>query len=121
MNLTFSNEEIAVLFTHLNLMKKSIRKGFKKSYKACWEEKYNDYLSVISALEVLIKDMDPEQEYFNVVLTEEQFVMLHSFINFYVVELNKKENSKDKLNHEVIKVMAILEGIQMKINVMAAS
>lgn len=121
MNLIFSREEIAVLFTHLNLMKKSIRKGFKKTYKSCWEEKYNDYLSVIDVLESLIKDQESEIENFDGTFADEQFNMLHSFINWYVVELNKRENNKDKINHDVIKLMAILEGIQFKLNVLAAS
>lgn len=121
MNITFSKEEIAVLFTHLNLMKKSIKKGFKKTYLADWKDKFNHYVSLIDMLEVLIKDDDLDNEMFDVNQSVDQFTMLHSFINWYVAELNKRENNRDKLNHDTIKVLAVLEGIQMKINVLAVS
>ncbi|HHY72280.1 MAG TPA: hypothetical protein GX497_03465 [Bacillus bacterium] len=121
MKLTLSSEELAVLFTHISLMKKSIKKGFKKTYKGDWEEKYTDYLSVIKVLEDLMKNEEIEQDFYDISLAAEKFTMLHSFINFYVNELNKKENNKDKLKHETIKLMAILESIQMKTNKLAAS
>lgn len=120
MLLNFTNEEIAVLYTHIRIMKKSIKKGFKKTYKGDWEENYNNYLSLIEILESMITAQELEQD-FNVSFSAEQFEMLHSFINWYTNELNDKENNKDKLNHEVIKTMALLEGIQMKINILAAS
>ncbi|WP_458414522.1 hypothetical protein ACNQFZ_06555 [Schinkia sp. CFF1] len=119
MKFSFTNEEVAVLFTHLNLMKKSIKKGFKKSYVADWKEKYDHYLGLIEILENMIKAQKLEKD-FDVCFAAEHFTMLHSFINWYVNELNRKENNKDKINHDVIKLLAILEGIQEKINKLAA-
>lgn len=120
MLLNFTNEEMAVLYTHIRLMKKSIKKGFKKTYKGDWEEHYNHYLGLIEILEKMITAQELEKD-FNISFSVEQFLLLHSFINWYTNELNAKENNKDKLNHEVIKTMAILEDIQMKINILAAS
>lgn len=120
MNLVMSNEEIALLMLHMGLMKKPIQKGLKKVYKSDWKEKYNQYLRVISILEETTKDSELENESFNINFMDEQFVMLHSFINWYVVELNKKENNKSKLDKSAIHVMAVLEGIRFKANILVA-
>lgn len=120
MNLVLSNEEIALLVLHMGIMKKPIQKGLKKVYKSEWKDKFNQYLSCISLLEDTINSSELENESFNINFTEE-FVMLHSFINWYVAELNKKENNKSKLDRDAIHFMAILEGIQLKVNILVAS
>ena len=114
MELTLERSELAILVLHMNIMRKSIKKGFKSNYGQFEGRKK-------------IKEYDQLKERFTEELKEEtdpvcfvleddpEMTMLHSFINWYVLEIqvSAEEQNVSTNNDEQV---AILESIHKKVN-----
>lgn len=113
MELTLERPELAILVLHMNLMRKSIRKGFKANYG---HSEGRSMLNVFDGLKTLFENEltdDLGDICFN--LEEPQNVMLQSFMNWYVVEVKLSAEIKGE-NIEQNEQISILESINNKVN-----
>lgn len=106
MELTIS--EIGILNYHMHLMRKSVKKGFKRSYGApegkvmldVYDSVCNGLVSHLAHLHLEDKDEDYIQtQKLEIGFTDDQKVMLHSFLDFYtksLLEQSVKEGVKVK-------------------------
>jgi hypothetical protein len=116
MDLVLERSELAILVLHMNIMRKPIKKGFKSNYGQLeGRKKVKEYDELKERFqEELNEETDPI--YFN--LEEQEISMLHSFLNWYVLEiqLSAEEQRASIENDEQI---AILESINNKVNTIA--
>lgn len=112
----FTNEEFGMLLLHMNIMRNSIKKGFKKSYgRNEGKEKLSVYDSIITNLNDSL-EIYGEKEYYDTDLNYAQIDMLDSFINFYVDKL-EQQAAGEKINHEGNETFLILNSVKEKVKV----
>lgn len=111
MRIALVQEELKIIMLHMAIMRKSVKKGFKKRYSA-FESKlyiktYDETLRLLSdKFEVADSDIE---------LNEQQYELLVSFLAFYVPELGKDEKNLDKDQKEQLE---ILKSIEQKITLL---
>jgi hypothetical protein len=115
MNITLERSELAILVLHMNIMRKPIKKGFKANYGHFESRKRLKTYDVIK--ERFETELNEEIDPILFELTEPELNMLHSFINWYVQEIQKSaaNQSADITKDEQIE---ILVSIQNKVNML---
>lgn len=101
-------KELSCLLVHLNLMRDSVKKGFKRAYgRNEGKHKLNVYDSVKKAIEGNFERLGDNQEETVIHLLEDQKIMLNSFLDFYTKEIEKKakEENIDYQNNEVLETL----------------
>lgn len=102
-----TSEELVLLVLHLNLMRKAVKKGFKKTYGLFGHKEklkvYDEILEYISEL-----DLEQDQE---LQLSDEHHDMLVSFLVWYLKELEKGMDVKDETQ---VNALETLKGIAEK-------
>jgi hypothetical protein len=113
MELTLERSELAILVLHMNIVRKPIKKGFKSNYGQFeGRKKIKEYDSIKERFQ---EELNEEIAPICFVLEEQELNMLHSFINWYLLELKlSAEEKKTDINGE--EQINILESIQIKVN-----
>lgn len=84
---TLENKEVATLLFHMSVMRKSVKKGFKKTYGLLKHKTYiKTYDSIVEDLKELASN-EGEKYFLN--LDEQENEMFQDFLKWYVVELEK--------------------------------
>jgi hypothetical protein len=115
MEITLERSELAILVLHMNIMRKPIKKGFKANYGHFESRKQ---LKIYDGLKERFEtELNEEIDPILFVLTEPELNMLHSFINWYVQEIQKSAGVQqaDITKDEQIE---ILVSIQNKVNML---
>lgn len=99
MELTVMKDDAVVLVYHMDVMRKSVSSGFKKSHGQIKGRKmYKTYRTVLQSIEEQIMDQHGNDEVvMDLMLNDEQFEMLFEFLKFYVHELEVSA-AKDGIN-----------------------
>ncbi len=102
-----TSSELAMLVLHLNLMRKAVKKGFKKTYGMFgFKGKMKLYDGVLEYISELDIEQDQELQ-----LSDEHHEMLVSFLEFYVPELEKGMDVSDE---KQVNAIDILKSIKEK-------
>lgn len=102
-----TSEELKLLVLHLHLMRKAVKKGFKKTYGLFgYKEKMKLYDGIIEYTNEL--NLEEDQE---LVLNDDLHEMLVSFMEWYVEEL---ENGLDHSDQQQVTALETLKGITEK-------
>lgn len=113
MNLTLERSELAILVLHMNIMRKSIKKGFKTNYGQFeGRRKLKEYDQIKDRF---MNQLNEETDPICFVLEDSEINMLHSFINWYVLEI-KLSAEVQKASIENDEQIEILESINCKVN-----
>jgi ferritin len=108
--LVLNRSDVAVMVLHMNIMRHTIKKGFKVNYgRSEGKKKINIYDAAKESLESEFEANEQVEEH-EIEVTEEQIDMLHSFINWYVPELQKEDD------HEDNEILQALERIKESVN-----
>lgn len=91
----FYTNELLALCVHMNLMRKTIKKHFKKTYKNEREKMLSNYDSLINLFE---SEADNKLGQSLISLTTEQYIMLRSFVDMYVTKVGELEGFNKKKN-----------------------
>lgn len=116
MIINLNRSEIAVLLLHMSITRKNIRNGFKRIYKGRHKKVLNSFDEVKNSLEMTIGDienMDNDKlvEFnFNV----NEIKMIDSFLNWYVVRLEKTLKGAGRIIDEDKKQLEVLKNIHKK-------
>lgn len=110
MILQLEKNEMAALVLHMSIMRKNVRKGFKSNYGSQSKEVLKSYdevkNTVIKQLEGLEEDPGCMVFHFNIL----EINMLHSFLGFYMAELNKLElNKMNEIDLEQINCLGTIQ------------
>ncbi|GIN62765.1 hypothetical protein J27TS8_27580 [Robertmurraya siralis] len=101
--------ELAILALHMNIMRKSVKKGFKANYGLLEGRKkiklYDDIKEKIS------EGYDEEMDIVILPFSVDEIDMLSSFMNFYVLELKLAAEIEtfNIKNNEVLRVLEIIK------------
>jgi hypothetical protein len=113
MNITLERSELAILVLHMNIMRTPIKKGFKVNYGHFESRKQ---LKIYDGLKERFEtELNEEIDPILFELTEPELNMLHSFINWYVQEIQKSAGVQ-KADITKDEQIEILVSIQNKIN-----
>jgi hypothetical protein len=108
MKLTLERSELAILVLHMNIMRKPIKKGFKKNYGHFEGRKMiKEYDALKEQLE---GELSEETDIIHFDLNEQITNMLHSFLKWYVLEI-KLSAEVQGANDESDEQILILEKI----------
>jgi hypothetical protein len=113
MKAVLERSELAILVLHMNIMRKSIKKGFKANYGLLEGRRK---LGVFDELkDLFVNELNENIDPIEFDLSDQEFDMLHSFINFYVQEIQKSAESQqvDIVNDE--QILFLIE-IRKKVN-----
>lgn len=118
MNLTLDTSELAILTLHMNIMRHNIKRGFKSNYGG---SEGRDKLKVFDSVKTAISDLLDEEDKIDEVVSckitidDDEFDMLHSFVNWYVEEL-KLSAECENCNYIDDETITILENINKKLD-----
>jgi hypothetical protein len=84
-NISLERSDLAVLVLHLNAMRNSVKKGFKRNY-GLFEGKQK--IKIYDAMKESFSGTFERDEVNGTELDHEQLDMLHSFIKWYIPELS---------------------------------
>lgn len=102
-----TSEELAILVLHLNLMRKAIKKGFKKTYGMFG---YKAQMKIYDGILEYLSELDIEQDQ-KLMLSDEHHEMLVSFLEWYKDELARGMDANDK---DQVNALEVLNGITEK-------
>lgn len=104
---TLENKEVATLLFHMSVMRKAVKKGFKKTYGLLGHKPYmKRYDSVVEKLKALTSN---EGETYLLQLDDQEDEMFQNFLKWYVAELEK--NLGDQPDEEAEKGLLLLKKI----------
>ncbi len=104
---TLENKEVATLLFHMSVMRKSVKKGFKKTYGLMKHKTYiKTYDSIVEKLKSIASD---EGETYNLQLDDQEDEMFQNFLKWYVAELEK--NLGDQPDEEAEEGLLLLKKI----------
>jgi hypothetical protein len=113
MNLTIERSELAILVLHMNIMRKPIKKGFKANYGHFESRRH---VKIYDGLkERLQQELNEEIDPISLDVDEQELNMLHSFINWYIQEIEKSATTQ-KADIAKDEQIEILVSIQNKVN-----
>jgi hypothetical protein len=113
MNLTIERSELAILVLHMNIMRKPIKKGFKANYGHFESRRH---VKIYDGLkERLEQELNEEIDPISLDVDEQELNMLHSFINWYIQEIEKSATTQ-KADITKDEQIEILVSIQNKVN-----
>lgn len=117
MDLFLKREEVAMLLANLKIMRKNVKKGLKKSYgRKEGNDKTIVYDSIVDELEYVAETFEEYQfDLYVLKFNKDQLVMIHDFLNFYIVELGKMASGNEKNVNEVFDIVKLTE-INSKVN-----
>jgi hypothetical protein len=115
MNLTIERSELAILVLHMNIMRKPIKKGFKANYGHFESRRHvKMYDGLKGRLE---QELNEEIDPISLDVDEQELNMLHSFINWYIQEIEKSATTQ-KADITKDEQIEILVSIQNKVNML---
>lgn len=115
MNLTIERSELAILVLHMNIMRKPIKKGFKANYGHFESRRHvKIYDGLKGRLE---QELNEEVDPISLDVDEQELNMLHSFINWYIHEIEKSATTQ-KADITKDEQIEILVSIQNKVNML---
>lgn len=104
---TLENKEVATLLFHMLVMRKAVKKGFKKTYGLLGHKQYmKRYDSVVEKLKALTSN---EGETYLLQLDDQEDEMFQTFLKWYVAELEK--NLGDQPDEEAEEGLLLLKKI----------
>lgn len=104
---TLENKEVATLLFHMSVMRKAVKKGFKKTYGLLGHKPYmKRYDSVVEKLKALTSN---EGETYLLQLDDQEDEMFQNFLKWYVAELEK--NLGDQPDEEAEEGLLLLKKI----------
>lgn len=113
MELTLERSELAVLVLHTNIMRNPIKKGLKKNYGHLEGRKK---LKIYDSLkERFQEELTEEIDAVVFDLDEDELTMLHSFLNWYLLEV-KLSAEEQRVRTDQDEQVIILESITKKVN-----
>jgi hypothetical protein len=113
MNITIERSELAILVLHMNIMRKPIKKGFKANYGHFESRRH---IKIYDGLkERLEQELNEEIDPISLDVDEQELNMLHSFINWYIQEIEKSATTQ-KADITKDEQIEILVSIQNKVN-----
>jgi hypothetical protein len=113
MNITIERSELAILVLHMNIMRKPIKKGFKANYGHFESRRHiKIYDDLKGRLE---QELNEEIDPISLDVDEQELNMLHSFINWYIQEIEKSATTQ-KADITKDEQIEILVSIQNKVN-----
>jgi hypothetical protein len=111
--LTLERSELAILVLHMNIMRKPVKKGFKSNYGQFeGRKKIKEYDELKERFQ---DELNEEVDPVCFVLEEQEVTMLHSFINWYVLEI-KLSAEEQKARIETDEQIMILDNVNKKVN-----
>jgi hypothetical protein len=115
MNITIERSELAILVLHMNIMRKPIKKGFKANYGHFESRRH---VKIYDGLkERLERELNEEVDPISLDVDEQELNMLHSFINWYIQEIEKSATTQ-KADITKDEQIEILVSIQNKVNML---
>lgn len=116
LELKLERHQLAILVLHMNIMRKSIKKGFRATYGLMEGRKKLKLFDQVK--EKLVEDIDNEGvDIFIFELLAEEVDMLSSFLNWYVQELELSAEVEG-LNTESNEVLTVLKEVRDKVFVL---
>jgi len=116
MIINLNKSEIAVLLLHMSITRKNIRNGFKRNYKGQHKKVLNSFDEVKNSLEMTIDDIENMNNdkliEFNFNVNE--IKMIDSFLDWYVVRLEKTLKGAGRIIDEDKKQIQVLKSIHKK-------
>lgn len=114
MILVFTQEELATLVLHMNIMRHNIKKGFKSNYgRSGGKEKLKVYDEIKGRFGSGLEE--EEKSFYDFNLDVEEMDMLHSFLVWYVQEI--KLSAEDQgADVEKDEQLTILDRLSVKIS-----
>lgn len=106
LELTLERHQLAILVLHMNIMRKSVKKGFKANYGLLEGRKKLKLFEKVK--EKLAEEIDNEEvDIFIFDLLAEEVDMLSSFLNWYVqeLELQAEVDGLKTDNNEILNVL----------------
>lgn len=120
MMITLSRPEMAALTLHMYIMRRNVRKGFKRNHGkssgavlAAYDEVKN---TTAHALENLTEDEQGFTFHYNI----QEIDMIQSFLSFYLAEIEKEMNAAD-LNQEDQDQLVYLQAVKDKVDLLKAA
>lgn len=96
--LNLERNEMLFLVLNLNIMRKNVKKGFKKRYGTGHKEMIARYDRLVNALPSLSENIDREE--FEFLLDDPEGEMLRDFLSMYIErltdDLGREPNEKEK-------------------------
>lgn len=120
MIVTLNKQEMAALTLHMYIMRKNVRKGFKKNYKGSAATVLASYDDVKNTTAHALENMSENDETFTFHYNINEIDMLHSFLAFYLVEIEKEFSNAD-LNEEDRMQIDSLSRIKDKVNLLKSA
>jgi hypothetical protein len=117
MILRIEQQETGTLLLHMAIMRKSVRKGFKKNYGSDSIEVLRSYDEVKETL-IRVLEGDSAAAWYDLHFNIKEVEMLHSFLNFYTEELQKTFDNAPKISEEDTQQIQALNNIKIKVNEM---
>ena len=116
MQLALKKVEVATLILHMAIMRKNVKKGFKSNYgKQQGKEILNAYDELKDHLAAELESMDESQSERSIDFSEPNIVVLTSFLDWYVLEI-ELELADNNINKEDKEQVQILSEIKEKVN-----
>jgi hypothetical protein len=117
MGMPLERSELAILVLHLNIMRNSIKKGFKVKFGILESKrKMKMYDSIKSKLETVFNE--EEKDFYETKFSIDQLETLKEFINWYVKEI-RISAVKQKANIDSEETIILLENIKEKVNILS--
>lgn len=116
LELKLERHQLAILILHMNIMRKSIKKGFKATYGYLEGRKKIKLFDKVK--EKLSEDIDNEEvDIFIFELLADEVDMLSSFLRWYVLELELSAEIEG-LNTENNEILTVLREVRDKVFVL---
>lgn len=117
MILRIEQQETGTLLLHMAIMRKSVRKGFKKNYGSNSIEVLRSYDEVKETL-INVLERDNCAAWYDLHFNIKEVEMLHSFLDFYTKELQKTFDNAPKISEEDTQQIQALNNIKIKVDEM---
>lgn len=117
MIITLNKQEMAALTLHMYIMRKNVRKGFKKNHGSSAATVLASYDDVKNTTAHALENMSENDEIFTFHYNINEINMLHSFLSFYLVEIEKEFSNAD-LNEEDRLQIDYLSSIKDKVDLL---
>jgi hypothetical protein len=117
MILRIEQPETGTLLLHMAIMRKSVRKGFKKNYGSNSIEVLRSYDEVKETL-IRVLEVDNAAAWYDLHFNIKEVEMLHSFLDFYTKELQNTFDNAPKISKEDTQQIQALNNVKTKVNEM---
>jgi hypothetical protein len=109
-----TNVEAATIVLHMSIMRKNIKKGFKKNYGIFEGKKYlKIYDGIVNSIG---EEVDEEFETIYIDLNEKEQELLYSFLDFYLKQLSSQAE-KEGLRAEKEETYQLLQSTFFKLHI----